>query len=125
VFAAPDLDAARFARLAATFAGRATGCTLYASSNDRALRASQRWARHPRAGQSGPDIVVVAGVDTVDASELDTGLMGHSYYGDRRSVLADLFYVIRDGLAPAARFGLTAMTHPSGLDYWRFAPSDA
>jgi esterase/lipase superfamily enzyme len=125
VFAAPDVDADVFRQLAGRFTGRATGCTLYASSNDLALRASQQWAAHPRAGQSGPDIVVVAGVDTIDASELDTGLMGHSYYGDRRTVLADLFYVIRDGLAPTARFGLTAMTHPSGLDYWRFVPGDA
>ncbi|MEU0557439.1 alpha/beta hydrolase [Dactylosporangium sp. NPDC006015] len=125
VFAAPDIDAAVFTQLAGKFTGNAAGCTLYASSNDLALRASEQWATHPRAGQSGPDIVVVPGVDTIDASELDTGLMGHSYYGDRRSVLADMFYVIRNGLAPAARFGLTAMSHPSGLTYWSFTPGDA
>ena len=50
--------------------------TLYASSGDEALRASQRLAGYPRAGQGGAGIVVVAGIDTVDASLVDTSLLG-------------------------------------------------
>ncbi|MBL7262192.1 alpha/beta hydrolase [Paractinoplanes lichenicola] len=119
VFAAPDVDAAIFTQLAAQFLKRANRYTLYASSNDLALKASQRLARYPRAGQSGPAIVVIDGLDTIDASRLDTGLMSHSYFGDRTSILSDLFSLIRNDLEPAKRFGLTA--HENG--YWAFLPT--
>lgn len=125
IFAAPDIDAGVFKRLAGTLAGRAIGSTLYASSNDRALQAAQQLARYPRAGQSGDALVVVSGVDTIDATELETGLMGHSYYGDRTSILADLYYIIHSGRPPAQRFGLRARQHASGLRYWVFAPQGA
>jgi len=121
VFAAPDLDAAVFRQLAPVFANRAHKYTLYASSQDLALLAAQGLARYPRAGQSGPDIVVVNGVDTIDATDLDTGLMGHSYVGDHTSILSDLFYLIRNGLPPSQRFGLSTAIHPDGT-YWIFKP---
>lgn len=118
VFAAPDVDAAVFTQLASQFLHHADRYTLYASSNDLALRASERLARYPRAGQSGPAIIVIDGIDTIDASHLDTGLMGHSYYGDRTSILADLFALIRNGLEPARRFGLAATEN----GHWTFLP---
>ncbi|UQU63605.1 alpha/beta hydrolase [Couchioplanes caeruleus] len=125
VFAAPDIDAAVFTQLAAVFAGRAAGYTLYASSNDKALQASQKLARYPRAGQTGDGLVVVTGVETIDASQLDTGLMSHSYFGERTSVLSDLFYLLRDATPAAGRFGLTLATHTNGLPYWVFDPRAA
>ena len=129
VFAAPDVDAGVFTQLAKAFTAMlgAAGSprrTLYASSNDKALLASRFLTTYPRAGQSGPDIVVVAHVDTIDATELDTGLMGHSYFGDRTSVLCDLFYVIR-GQTPAGRFGLRPKTSRAGLPYWIFNQREA
>jgi esterase/lipase superfamily enzyme len=124
VFAAPDIDAAVFEQLAPKFTGDAAGCTLYASSNDVALQASAFLATYPRAGQSGPRIVVVAGVETIDASDLDTSLIGHSYYADNSSILGDMFYLIREGLAAGARFRLTAMSHPSGRNYWKLKPGN-
>ncbi|MEV0561471.1 alpha/beta hydrolase [Dactylosporangium sp. NPDC050588] len=120
-FAAPDVDASSFTQQAARFAGRATGYTLYASSNDEALRASQMVQGYPRAGQAGPDILVVDGVDTIDASLLETGLMGHAYFGDRTSVLSDLFDLIRHGHPPAERFGLRGRKNRAGRDYWLFS----
>lgn len=119
IFAAPDVDAAVFTQLAAQFLDHADRYTLYASSNDLALKASQKLARYPRAGQSGPTIVVINGIDTIDASQLDTGLMSHSYYGDRTSILADLFALIRNGLEPSRRFGLAPTEH----GYWTFRPT--
>lgn len=119
VFAAPDVDAGVFTQLATQFLRRAHRYTLYASSSDRALQMSQTLAHYPRAGQSGPDIVVIDGLDTIDASQLDTGFMSHSYFGDRTSVLSDLFSLIRNDLEPGRRFGLTA--HTSG--YWTFLPT--
>jgi hypothetical protein len=45
--------------------------------------------------------------------------MSHSYYGDRTTILSDLFSLIRNNLEPRKRFGLTA----SNDGYWTFLPT--
>lgn len=120
VFAAPDIDAATFRDLAAAFHEKVERVTLYASSDDLALKASKLVHRYPRAGESGLDLVILNAVDTIDATAVDTSLLGHSYYGDNRSVLADMFDLIRRGSAPHARFGLVAKDR-YGSRYWLFS----
>jgi esterase/lipase superfamily enzyme len=121
VLAAPDIDTAEFLQLASQFNGSADRITLYASSNDNAIKASKVLHSYPRAGESGDDIVIAAGVDTVDASTVDTSFMGHSYFADKRNVLSDLFYLIREGKPPGERFGLEFRANPRG-GYWAFKP---
>jgi esterase/lipase superfamily enzyme len=121
VFAAPDVDVEVFRRRLPRIAPQAGGCTLYASSADRALAASRTLAAAPRAGQAGAGIVVAPGLDTVDATALDTGLMGHSYVGDHESVLADVYGLLRQALPPSRRFGLVSVPHADG-SYWSFQP---
>ena len=121
VFAAPDIDAATFAQLAKAFHKKAERFTLYASSEDRALKASKIIHKYPRAGESGLSLVVVDSVDTIDATAVDTSFVGHSYYGDNRSVLADLFDLIQKGSEPRDRFGLRPMKK-YGEPYWLFSP---
>src|SRR5882672_3798468 len=106
ILAAPDIDAATFRQLAAQFHNQADRCTLYASSKDEALKLSKQVHGYPRAGDSGAGLTIVAGVDTIDATDIDTSLVGHSYYGDNRSILSDIFYLLKDGTAPGQRFGL-------------------
>jgi esterase/lipase superfamily enzyme len=122
VLTAPDVDAGTFADLARDFARSAERVTLYASSGDRALQYSrQLHGGLPRAGDSGRDVMVIPGVDTVEVSGVDTSLVGHSYYGENRSVLSDLFGLLRDRKAPDQRFGLSARKK-NGLRYWLFQP---
>jgi hypothetical protein len=45
---------------------------------------------------------------------VDTGFVGHSYFGDVRSVLSDMFYLIRDGKRAAQRFGLRVVESQDG-----------
>lgn len=108
IFAAPDIDRDRFVQLAAKFKGCARRCTLYASSGDVALMASKFVHGYPRAGEAGAALLVVEGVDTIDASLVDTSLVGlrHSYFGDKRSILNDMFNLIMRQLAPDQRFDL-------------------
>jgi esterase/lipase superfamily enzyme len=120
VFAAPDIDAGTFKDFAKAFHKKAERFTLYASSEDKALKASKVLHRYPRAGESGLGLVVVDSVDTVDATAVDTSLMGHSYYGDCRSVISDIYYVIR-GSPPHERFGLRPRQR-DGAPYWLFSP---
>ena len=119
VFAAPDIDADTFRNMSSAFAGKAERFTLYASSHDRALAASQRFQKYARAGQSGLDLVLVDAIDTIDASAVETEFLGHSYFGDADSVLSDLFYLVRNGTSPANRARLKERRR-YGSTYWEF-----
>ncbi|MBR0774390.1 alpha/beta hydrolase [Bradyrhizobium diazoefficiens] len=111
IFAAPDIDRDRFIQLAAAFKGCARRCTLYASSRDVALRASKFVHGYPRAGEAGEALLIVDGVDTIDATLVDTSLVGlhHSYFGSKRSILNDMFNLIKQQLAPDQRFDLQSV----------------
>lgn len=117
IFAAPDIDTDTFKASARHFSTSAAGCTLYASSNDEALAISKCIHGYSRAGDAGANIIVMEGVVTIDASAVDTSLLGHSYFSSRRSVLSDIHDLIRYGHGPADRFGLIMRTHPLG-SYW-------
>jgi esterase/lipase superfamily enzyme len=119
IFAAPDIDSQTFVDLARQFRGQASRFTLYASSADLALQASKKFNGYPRAGDAGPGLVIVDGVDTIDATLVDTNLMGHAYIGDNGSILADVFDLLRRGEAPEARFRL-APRQRAGRRYWYF-----
>jgi esterase/lipase superfamily enzyme len=121
VFAAPDVDCDVFRQSAGAFRGRAQRCTLYASSNDLALKLSKALHHYPRAGDAGPSLVIADGVDTVDASEVDTSIfgLGHSYFAQKRSILSDVYNLLRHGSAPDGRFDLTASETAQGR-YWKY-----
>jgi esterase/lipase superfamily enzyme len=121
IFAAPDIGRDRFVQLAEAFSGRAQRYTLYASSRDVALKASRVVHGYPRAGEAGTSLVVVDGVDTIDASKVDTSLIGlhHSYFGSKRSILSDMFDLIAQRLDPDKRFELQA-AGDVGTKYWAY-----
>jgi esterase/lipase superfamily enzyme len=121
VFAAPDVDAQVFAHRAAEFTGTAERYTLYVSDRDLALATAKRIAGFPRAGSAGMKILVLDRIDTIDASELDTGFLSHSYPLEHRSVVADLYALLRHNQPPDERFGMCPMMSPRG-PYWKFRP---
>jgi esterase/lipase superfamily enzyme len=121
ILTAPDIDANTFVQLAQAMTAAAQRVTLYASSNDEALKASRAYQGYQRAGDSSPDVVIVTGVDTVDVSTVDTSLLGHSYYGDSRSVLSDIFALVREGKEPGLRVGIRPAGQSPRL-YWAFGP---
>jgi esterase/lipase superfamily enzyme len=120
VLAAPDIDAAVFRRdIAPALTKTANRVTLYASSNDQALMASRKLHAYPRAGESGANLVVAPGLDTIDVSAIDTSLLGHSYYGDNDSIISDLYHLVHEALPPSQRDRLQAAAL-NGLPYWVF-----
>ncbi|TWU40323.1 hypothetical protein Q31b_36710 [Novipirellula aureliae] len=121
VLAAPDVDADRFRRdLAPALLEVSNQVTLYASSDDQALIASKTVHGYPRAGESGANIVVVPGVETIDVSGIDLSLLGHSYYGDNESMLRDLYELVRKGL-PAAKRNMLLTRRDGEQIYWQLA----
>ncbi|MEV2214147.1 alpha/beta hydrolase [Streptomyces sp. NPDC050997] len=121
VFAAPDVDGDVFRQLLPGILRQAGHSTLYVSARDRALAVSRNLADFPRAGQAGDSVIVVPGLDTVDVTELGTDLLGHSYVGNHRNVLADVYGLLHHGRTPSQRYGLTRVSHADG-DYWSFQP---
>ena len=120
VLTAPDIDAETFVReIAPAILPTAKRVTLYASSNDRALAFSKTVHGYRRAGDSGEDITVIDGMETIDVSDVDTDFIGHFYYGDNRSVLSDMFNLVRG--QPVPRFGLRPKLRGT-QKYWKFAP---
>jgi esterase/lipase superfamily enzyme len=117
---APDIDAELFKRTIKQIAANARRMTLYASSRDGALALAQRVAGYQRAGQAGAQIVVVPELQTIDASQVDTSLLGlnHSYFADNGTIISDLFTLLK-GQPPQERFGLVPIAAPAGT-YWRF-----
>jgi len=122
VFAAPDVGSERFRQLAKRFQGKAGRFTLYASSKDEALAASQKFHGYPRAGDSGDGLVVLyPPIETVDATCVDTSLLGHSYIRGNRSVISDLFDMVRNNLSPNNRPEVHGANR-GDLHYWAFVP---
>jgi len=122
ILVAPDIDAKVFKdKIAPQLLTANRRVTLYASSNDKALKFSKFINGGNRLGDADPSIVVLPGMDSIDASNVETDLLGHSYYADARSVLSDLFEVVRDTGSATARSLLEEVLTPMG-HFWRFKP---
>lgn len=124
VLAAADIDRDTFIELAHTIEGAGDRITLYASSRDRALKLSRGVHGYTRVGESGINIMVTPGMDTIDASSVSidffSDLFSHSYFTGR-TVLSDLFLLMKYDLPPRNRFAVFPRT--IGKDgYWEFHP---
>ncbi|MCE3263007.1 MAG: hypothetical protein K0R43_2086 [Pseudoduganella sp.] len=120
ILAAPDIDADVFRQqLLPALAAMPHPLTLYASSSDSALRASKAIHGYARAGESGAGLVVAKGVETIDASGVDTGFIRHAYFAEQRSALSDMYYLVHKHARAAERFGLQAVDGAMGR-YWTF-----
>jgi esterase/lipase superfamily enzyme len=114
VLAAPDIDADTFRELAAMLQSCSRRVTLYESSKDKAIWASRKIHGNPRAGEP---LLIVPGIDTIDASAIDTDFLAHSYFSDNWPLLADIHSILSKDEAPASRFGLMEKNHETGKYY--------
>lgn len=120
ILAAPDIDADIFRRdIAPRITTANRSITLYASSNDTALIASKRFHGYRRAGDTSGGVMIVDGVDTIDSTDVDTGFLGHAYYAEAKSIVTDIFNLMRYGKPPRERQGLAPVPSAAG-QYWRF-----
>lgn len=119
VLAAPDVDADVFReQIAPRMQKLANRTTVYCSRNDLALHASYAFNDSVRLGDSSRGIFVLEGLDTIDASDIDTDLLGHSYFGDCNTLLADVGQLLDKNLSPLER-KLSSHINEK-LSYWTF-----
>lgn len=124
ILAAPDIDREVFReQLAPKLTKNANRTTLYCSKNDLALIVSKSFNSGTRAGDSSQGALVLQDVDTVDASEVDTDLLGHSYYGDCKPLLKDVHELIQSSLSPKERH-LLPWPLDDNLLYWTLPNSE-
>jgi esterase/lipase superfamily enzyme len=121
IMAAPDVDAKTFTeRNWAGIRDAAKRFTLYASSDDWALKVSRDLKggnKFIRLGEAGETLVIIPGLDTVDASGIDTNELGHSYYHCKK-LMDDLQLLMAKGWAPLER--KLRDRHKGDLAYWAF-----
>jgi esterase/lipase superfamily enzyme len=122
LLAAADFNQIEFKDIAGSFAQmRQTGAnvTIYAASNDFALKISKVIHSYRRLGESDPLLDIYAGLDSIDASTAAPmrRAFGHAYVSDSAQVVGDMQDVILKRLNPAQR-GLEPI--PNTSDYgWR------
>lgn len=123
ILTAPDIDADIFKRdIVPKINAYNSDVTLYVSSKDKALEASKKIKGYNRAGDSEEGIVLVDGVETIDASEVSTGFLAHSYFSEEVTVLEDIRQLISNGLSAQSRTGLEkVIEESSGMAYWRIS----
>lgn len=120
ILAAPDINQSIFRQqIMPAMQSHGVPVTLYASSKDRALLASEFVHDYPRLGDTKPKIVLAPGMDSIDASMVDTEFLGHSYYA--QSILSDIHGIIENNLSAEKRFGLKRIETEEGV-YWQIAP---
>lgn len=127
ILAAPDVTRETFEQAVPRIKALGSGMTLYASSNDWALRVSQELLRgEPPAGwvpATGP--LVVSGVDTIDISRASTDFfsLNHSTFADREQLLKDMGGLLEKGTRPPnTRLTAFKVVATPGGNYWRFEP---
>ena len=130
ILAAPDMERAQFETLARDLKDFGRGMTLYASANDVALKAAERYWGAGRAGgvpAAGP--VVVPGLDTIDVSSTSTDWFGlnHSTYAERTELIDDISKLLRSPKRqrPPQREPALVEAQANGGVYWKYPPRTA
>jgi esterase/lipase superfamily enzyme len=124
VLAAPDIWAREFKdRFLSVLPRIAERVTLYVSDGDKALIASREaHMGEPRAGEVLGGLLSAttdAGFfDPVNASNLATDFLGHSYYASNASMLSDIYCLLR-GMPPERR---PLLVRVSG--WWQFKSAE-
>jgi len=121
VMAAPDIDSGELSnRYIPTIANKVERITLYSSQNDKALLASATLHGATRAGYQDASQLLFQGVETIDVSSIDTGLLGHSYYGEHPDLIKDLQALIELNRPAKLRDWLSPIQVNENQGYWVF-----
>jgi esterase/lipase superfamily enzyme len=121
ILCAPDIDRTEFEeQIYPKFVQLNGRRTVYASDNDKALKASQQIRLGlPRLGESGSNLFVAPRIDTIDATNVRTDLLGHGYFASTKALILDIYNLVRNELDPLRR-NLASRRTKGGLTYWLF-----
>lgn len=114
ILAAPDIDADVFnEQILPAFKKHALMTTLYASTTDNALRASQFLHGNRRLGST---IGSLASIELIDATYGKVDLLGHSNFAQHETLLHDMYKIIECNVRASRRNLEEKMT--TTIKYW-------
>ena len=114
VFAAPDIDAGKFKNIIQGLNPGMHQLTMYASSRDRALLCSKIAHNYSRAGDTGARLLL-SQLDIIDATDVDTGFLHHSYYASSPEVERDIKSILQGDDPPRLHL------QPTGAQSWKLS----
>jgi esterase/lipase superfamily enzyme len=117
LLAAPDVDADVFRAIAHYYPQVSARTTLYVSSRDKALGMSEFLHGFNRAGFT-PPVTIVAGLDTVEVTNIDLTVLGHGYYGEAEAVLYDMHQLLSSNAPPDERIRIREAADVTNGRYW-------
>lgn len=119
VLSAPDIDSKVFKNeIAPQLTKHGNSITLYASASDIALQVSGKYNQGARAGDCEKGILIIDGVETIDATNADTGFYGHMYFGSSTNVISDIKNLIDKNLRANQRNTLQVVSK-EGKPFWK------
>lgn len=121
ILAAPDVDKDIFENLAQVYPTISDRTTLYISSKDLAVKASELVHDYPRAGFF-PPVTRVPGIDTIIVSNIDMSVLGHGYFAEAAAVLYDMFQLLQNNAPPDRRIRLRPVPDANAPGYWEIVP---
>ena len=80
--------------------------------------ASRKVHGSKRAGDAGKGVVIVKGVETIDASGVDTSFLSHSYFATTSSIIADILDLMKSGKRAPFRETLERVSRENVI-YWK------
>ena len=121
VLAAADVNVEMFARHFPVITQRMGGrITSYASRMDLPLLISRAFNRIDRVGFIEETPFVIDGMETIDASGVDTDVVGHSYFAQESTLLRDLRVLFAQGKRAGER---APLERTDGARWWHFPPA--
>ncbi len=104
VFAAADVFVPMFEeKFVKLQAGGLLPATSYASKDDRALTMSSHLHSGPRVGLVGDEPYQTEHLESIDATSVDRGVLGHGYWSSVPALLGDLKDLLQYGHTPLER----------------------
>ncbi|KZY47685.1 hypothetical protein A3731_07675 [Roseovarius sp. HI0049] len=117
ILAAADVDAGAMSHVGLHAVNNSTRTTSYVSDKDKALMISEWVHDYPRVGVM-PPTYVLNGMDTVIVNNLDLGGFSHGYVGSSRTILNDIFTLLKFNTDPSERFSIEAF-RSTGTECWK------
>lgn len=120
ILAAADVDAEVFRNeIAPRLEGIAESITVYCSEDDRALKLSSvKHGNGNRLGFKASQLDVPAWINVIDASGIDTSILGHTYFAEVARVSNDVRLLI-NGRTPQDRVLQTLAPNEEQRSFWK------
>ncbi|WP_082473220.1 alpha/beta hydrolase [Methylobacterium sp. Leaf85] len=125
IMAAPDVDREQFMQMIPSISKIAQGMTLYASSEDKALKFSKALFKAPRAGDLvlGTPIILPR-LESIDVSVLGDEILGlnHNVFSSSKSVMNDIKLLLAGSLPPRLIEVRGQPRNAKPPQFWRYVP---